>query len=291
MADRDHVAHFLGAFIHEEYEKLHVRLVYRDSFDHRLQQHGLASACGSNDESALSIPNWSNQIDGAARQFRPSLGWSPRLERELAIRVRCNERREFRSPQRGFGIAAIDRQQLRGCHAAALISTDCAGYKVAAAKACLTNKLCGNERVVCFGEVALRRAAKVARVALRIKETRRFTLDDYWTDRAAWRVVYLRAGPAIVATAAGKLLAVVVLVWSLLVLLSLLLRRLLLIAAHLPVSVTMAESAEPATSLSAPLITTVIGTGGIAPASRVTAQVSLTDGVAARISTGARFAT
>jgi len=100
----------------------------------------------------------------------------------------------------------------------------------------------------------VRGIAKIARVALRIEESRRLAFHDDRTYWAAGCGVRLWAIAAIIAASAAELLIVV------LVLPLVLLRlRLLLIAAPLRVSVTVPEAAKPSASLSAAIATAVVG--------------------------------
>jgi hypothetical protein len=131
----------------------------------------------------------------------------------------------------------------------------------------------------------VRRAAEITSVTLRVEKAGSLAFHDDGSDWAARGRILLRAVSPIVASAAAKLL-IVILVRPLLMLL-LLLRLGLLIPAILTVSVAVPESAEPSAPLAASLAAAVLTGfcfGATGPTSAGATSVPITRGIRLAIS-------
>jgi len=74
------IAHFLGALIDEQNEEGCLRMVDRHAFDNRLEKHRFSGAGGRDDQCALAVADWGDEIDGASCQLGAGFGGFPRLE-------------------------------------------------------------------------------------------------------------------------------------------------------------------------------------------------------------------
>src|SRR3954465_11968053 len=87
IAPGNHLAHFLVAFVDEEDQKFSLRMVDRDAFYDRLEEHGFSGPGRSDDERALAVADGRDQVDGAAGQLGSALGRTSRLELQFPLGI------------------------------------------------------------------------------------------------------------------------------------------------------------------------------------------------------------
>ena len=94
-APRDRFAHFFRPFVDQENEQHGLGVIDRHAFGDGVEQRRLAGACRGDDECALSVADWRDQVDRAARQLVADFGGASGLERETPLGVRRRERNEI----------------------------------------------------------------------------------------------------------------------------------------------------------------------------------------------------
>ena len=121
IAPGNHLAHFLGPLVDEQNQQCRLWMIDRDAFDDCLEEHRLSGAGRRDNQCALSVTDWCDEVDGAARQLRSTFGRSARLELELALRVRRNERCEIGTTSGRRRIFIVDFLDVDDDYAVAMI--------------------------------------------------------------------------------------------------------------------------------------------------------------------------
>jgi hypothetical protein len=77
-------ADFLGTLVHEQDEQRRVRVVDRNAFRDGMEEHRLAGARRRDDQCALSVADWGDEVDRTARSPPgPTFAWPSGFEKEL----------------------------------------------------------------------------------------------------------------------------------------------------------------------------------------------------------------
>ena len=202
-APRDRLAHFFGTLVHEENEQRRVRMIDRDAFGDRVQQHRLAGASRCDDERALAVADGRDEIDRAARELRATLRGTSRLEVQLPLGIGRGEGAEVRATSRRCRILVVDLEQLDDRTATAVIATGARGDRVAAAETVLPDEIRRDVRVACVGEVAVRSATNEAAVARRIEPAQRLRIRNHRHLRLLRLMLPLPTASAVAAIAAA----------------------------------------------------------------------------------------
>jgi hypothetical protein len=84
-------ADFFRALVDKEDQKYSFGMIDRDAFCNRVQQGGLSGACGSHDQGTLAVPDWSYEIDCAARELVARLRRTPSLQCQATVRIRSSQ--------------------------------------------------------------------------------------------------------------------------------------------------------------------------------------------------------
>ena len=163
-------------------------MIDRHAFDDGLEEHGLSGACRSDDECALSVPDWRDQVDGSTRELGSALGRFPGLELELPLGIGSNERAEIRTPRGLFRIGAVDLFDVDYYDAIAVIVARRGENLVASAQHVLPHDLRRHVRVAGFSQVAVRCSADEAALTLRIVPAGCLAIGN---DRSCWCAIAL----------------------------------------------------------------------------------------------------
>jgi hypothetical protein len=158
-------------------------MIDRHAFDDRLEEHRLAGAGRSDDERALAVADWRDEIDGAAGKLGSDLGWTARLQLEFPLRIRGSERSEIGTARCGLRITAVDLLNVYDDDAIAVIMPRGRENLIPSTQHVLTHDLGRNVGVAGLGQIAVRGAANEAALALRIEPARRLTIGH---DRRDW---------------------------------------------------------------------------------------------------------
>ena len=158
-------------------------MIDRDAFDDRLQEHRLSGAGRSDDERALAVSDWRDQIDCAARQLGSALGGTSRLELELALGIRSDERAEIRTPCCLLRVGPVDLLDVDDDDAIAMIVSGSGEELITAAEHVLPHDLGRHVGIARLGQIAVRGASDEATFALRIEPPGGLPIGN---DRSDW---------------------------------------------------------------------------------------------------------
>src|SRR5712691_2733087 len=126
-----HVGHLLGPLVDEQYDEDDVGMVGGDAVCDVLQHHRLARARGGDDQAALALPDWGEEVDDARRVLL-----RVELEAEVLVRIERGQVVEEDLLAGLLGLLEVDRLDLeqREVALALLGWTDLAGDDVAGTK-------------------------------------------------------------------------------------------------------------------------------------------------------------
>src|SRR6185312_11717138 len=130
-----------------------------------------------------------DEVDGAAGQLGAALGGTSRLELELALWIRGDERSEIGTARCFGGIGPVDLQHIDDDDAIPVIVSRGRQNFVPAAEHVLSHCLRRHVRITGLGEVAVCRAANKSALALRVEPALRFAVGNDRSERRALSLI------------------------------------------------------------------------------------------------------
>jgi hypothetical protein len=176
-------------------------MIDRDPFGDCVQQHRLSGASRGDDQGTLTVADGRDEVDRAPCQLRPTLRRTPRLEKQLAVRVGRGKRAEFRAASRERRILVIDLEQLDNGTASAVITARARDDRVATSEPILPDEMRCDVRVTGLREVAVRGSPNKATITRWVEPTLRLTVGDDWRWRLVLLVIALATAAPVAPTA------------------------------------------------------------------------------------------
>ena len=136
-----------------------------DAFDDCLEKHRLSGACRGDDQCALAVSDWCDEIDCAAGELGTALCGAAGLELELALGIRCDERTEIGTPECEIRLASVDLRDSATTTATARVASRGCKHRVTATEVVLLRHVGRHICIRRIGEIAVCSAANEAAVA------------------------------------------------------------------------------------------------------------------------------